>query len=50
MSVYRVALILDDSIPAQATLLGQIQSTLTSIAGNLPPNGGPNNIEVRKLA
>ena len=35
MSKYRIVLILDDSIPAQSTLLGQIQTALASIAGNL---------------
>jgi hypothetical protein len=57
MSQYRIVLILDDTVPVQATLLGQIQAQLSSIAGNLPPSTMPQqllplytNVEVRKLA
>jgi len=52
MSIYRVTLLLDDTVPAQFTLLGQIQNTLASIAGNLAPTSSPaeKNIEVKKLA
>jgi len=49
MSVYRITVILDDAVPAQATLLGQIQNTLASIASVLPPVGNKN-IEVTKLS
>ena len=45
-----IKLLLDDSIPAQATLLGQIQNTLASIASNLSPNAFIENIEVRRIA
>jgi hypothetical protein len=54
MSKFRIVLFLDDTVPAQSTLLGQIQNTLASIASNLAPldaNGAPiDNIEVRKVA
>ena len=35
MSKYRIVLILDDTVAAQSTLLGQIQTALASVAGNL---------------
>ncbi len=52
MSIFRITLVLDDSVAAQATLLASIQTALASIASNLPPagSGGINNIEVRKIA
>ena len=52
MGIYKVTLILDDTVAAQGTLLTNIQNTLASIASNLPPNLLPtqNNIEVKKLA
>jgi hypothetical protein len=52
MSKYRIVLILDDAVPAQATLLGQINADLASIAGNLVPANAPstNSIEVQKLS
>ena len=52
MSIFRITLILDDTVGAQATLLTSIQNTLSSIAGNLPPATVPpsNNIEVKKLS
>lgn len=54
IGIFKVTLILDDSVAAQATLLGQIQNTLSSIASNLAPPGTPltanNNIEVKKLS
>lgn len=48
MSVYKITLILDDSIPAQSTLLGEIQNTLTSISSDMV-NGQPN-ITVQRLS
>jgi hypothetical protein len=54
LSVFKITLILDDSVTAQATLLTNIQNTLSSIASNLAPPGVPgvpnNNIEVKKLS
>lgn len=49
MSVFRIVLILDDTVAAQATLLSNIESALNSIAGNAN-SFGFNNIEVKKLA
>jgi hypothetical protein len=51
MSVFRIVLVLDDTIPAQATLLSQIQTALSSIANNLVPVNSQSldSIEVQKL-
>jgi hypothetical protein len=48
MSTYRITIIIDDTVAAQASLLTQIQNTLASIAANKPI--GLNNIEVQKIA
>ncbi len=57
MGQYIVNLLLDDTIPAQATLLGQIQTNLAGIASNLvSTSANPSiqnqieNIGVRRIA
>jgi len=50
MSIFRITIILNDTIPAQATLLSNIQSTLSSIASNPIPTGEENNIAVKKIS
>ena len=53
IATFVIKLLLDDTVPAQSTLLTQIQNTLASIAQNLRPstiNPSVENIEVLRIA
>ena len=49
MGIIKITIVLDDTVAAQQTLLGQINTALASIAANVPP-AGQQNIIVQRIS